>query len=168
MAEAHHVLAIDQGTTSSRALVFDRRRAPVARTQRELEQHYPRAGWVEHDAEEIWHDTLRSARGARRPAVDARGHRRALASPTSARPWCCGTARPAPVAPRDRLAGPAHRRALARLSAAGHEALVREHTGLVIDPYFSATKLAWLLNEVAGARDAAERGELASAPSIRS
>ncbi len=73
MAEAHHVLAIDQGTTSSRAIVFDRRGAPVAHSQRELEQHYPRAGWVEHDPETIWQDTLAVCREAlARAGLDGR------------------------------------------------------------------------------------------------
>ena len=64
MAGAHHVLAIDQGTTSSRAIVFDRAGTPVAFSQRELEQHYPRAGWVEHDPESIWRDTVAVCREA--------------------------------------------------------------------------------------------------------
>jgi glycerol kinase len=159
---AQHVLAIDQGTTSSRAIVFDRAGAPVAVAQRELEQHYPRSGWVEHDPETIWRDTLGVARDAIAKAGLDSAHVAAIGI----------TNQRESVVLWDRASGnPVHRvivwqdrRTAERcrtLSTAGHDALVRERTGLVIDPYFSATKLAWLLDEVDGVRAAAERGELA-------
>ena len=162
MAGAHHVLAIDQGTTSSRAIVFDRAGAPVALSQRELEQHYPRAGWVEHDPETIWQDTVAVCREAlARAGLDA-AHIAALGITNQRETvvvWERASGQPVyrAIVWQDRRTAERCR----ALSAAGHDALVQARTGLVIDPYFSATKLAWLLDEVAGARAAAERGELA-------
>jgi glycerol kinase len=159
---AKNILAIDQGTTSSRAIVFDQAGQPVASAQREFEQHYPRAGWVEHDPETIWRDTLTVCREALRLArLDAAAI--AAIGITNQRET---------VVLWERASGkPVHRAIVwqdrrtadrcARLVADGHEALVEARTGLVIDPYFSATKLAWLLDEVPGARAAAERGDLA-------
>jgi glycerol kinase len=162
VAGAQHVLAIDQGTTSSRAIVFDRTGAPVAQSQRELEQHYPRAGWVEHDPETIWQDTVAVCRDAlARAGLDGRGI--AALGITNQREtvvlWERATGTPVhrAIVWQDRRTAERCR----ELSGAGHDALVQERTGLLIDPYFSATKLAWLLDEVAGARPAAERGELA-------
>jgi len=162
VSAAHHVLAIDQGTTSSRAIVFDRAGVPVAVAQRELEQHYPRPGWVEHDPETIWRDTVAVARDALGQAgLD--GSQVAAIGITNQREsvvlWERASGRPV-----HRVIVWQDRRTAARcraLSAAGHDSLVRERTGLVIDPYFSATKLAWLLDEIDGVRAAAERGELA-------
>ena len=154
MARARHVLAIDQGTTSTRAIVFDRAGAPVAQSQRELEQHYPRAGWVEHDPETIWQDTLAVCREALAKAgLERRARSPRSASPTSARPWCCGSGRAA-----SRCTARSSGRTGAPPSAAARSAppattpWCSARTGLLIDPYFSATKLAWLLDEVAGAR----------------
>ena len=162
MAGAHHVLAIDQGTTSTRAIVFDRAGAPVAHSQRELEQHYPRAGWVEHDPRTIWQDTLAVCRDAlARSGLDAREI--AALGITNQREtvvlWERASGEPVyrAIVWQDRRTAELCR----ELSAAGHDALVQERTGLLIDPYFSATKLAWLLDEMEGARAAAERGELA-------
>jgi glycerol kinase len=162
VSAAQHVLAIDQGTTSSRAILFDRAGVPVAAAQRELEQHYPRPGWVEHDPETIWRDTLAVARdaiakaGLDRAAVAAVGITNQRESVVL---WERASGRPVhPVIVwQDRRTAERCR----ALSAAGHDSLVRERTGLVIDPYFSATKLAWLLDEVDGVRPAAERGDLA-------
>jgi glycerol kinase len=128
-------LSIDQGTTSTRALIFDEP-PRVASAQQEFAQHYPADGWVEHDAEDIWRDTLATAKGALEKAGLGARTLRPSASPTSAKRWCCGTAPPAPAAPRDRVAGPAHRRSLRPLRDAGHEALVQERTGLLLDPIF--------------------------------
>jgi glycerol kinase len=162
LARAQHVLAIDQGTTSTRAIVFDREGAPVATSQLELQQHYPRPGWVEHDPEIIWRDALQVCQEA---LAEARLEPAELAGIgiTNQREtvvlWERSSGRPvhpAIVWQDRRTAG--HCR---RLIADGSEALVRERTGLLVDPYFSATKLAWLLDEVEGARRAAERGELA-------
>jgi glycerol kinase len=156
------LLALDQGTTSSRAILFDRSAAVVAVAQREFRQHFPRPGWVEHDATEIWatqratiSEVLARARvGAER--VHAIGI-------TNQRETTLVWERTSgePIAPaivwQDRRTAP-H---CARLKAEGRESFVRERTGLVLDPYFSATKLGWLLEHVPGARARAERGELA-------
>jgi glycerol kinase len=141
--------------------VFDRAGTPVAIAQRELEQHYPRAGWVEHDPETIWRDTLAVAREAIAKAGLAAGI--AAIGITNQREsvvvWERGSGQPVHrvIVWQDRRTAERCR----ALTAAGHDALVRERTGLVIDPYFSATKLAWLLDEIDGVRAAAERGELA-------
>ena len=157
-----HVLALDQGTTSSRAIIFDETGKAVASAQREFQQHFPEPGWVEHDPEEIW----RSQREVAREALQLSGLK---AEDLIA----CGiTNQRETVLLWDRQTGrPLHRaivwqdrrtaQACAELKAMGAESLVRERTGLVIDPYFSATKLAWLLDHVPGARGRAERGELA-------
>jgi glycerol kinase len=162
VARARHVLAIDQGTTSTRAIVFDRSGAPVAQRGRELEQHYPRAGWVEHDPETIWQDALAVGRAALAKAKLEPAHVAALGITNQRETvvlWERASGQPVhrAIVWQDRRTAERCR----ALSAAGHDALVSARTGLVIDPYFSATKLAWLLDEVAGARHAAERGELA-------
>ncbi|HEX6661241.1 MAG TPA: glycerol kinase GlpK [Sphingomicrobium sp.] len=157
---ADHVLAIDQGTTSTRAILFDSRAEPVATAQRELQQHYPRPGWVEHDPEDIWRDTL---------AVT----REALAGIDVGRVAGIGiTNQRETVVIWDRATGePIHRAIVwqdrrtaercAELKAEGAEAIVNERTGLLLDPYFSAAKVAWILDHVEGARDRATRDELA-------
>ncbi len=162
MAGARYVLAIDQGTTSSRAMLFDRAGRPCAASQRELAQHYPKPGWVEHDPEQIWRDVLAVA-----------GEALADAGAGAAEIAAIGIANQREtVVLWERASGrPVHpaivwqdRRTAARcrgLQDAGHDPLVQARTGLLIDPYFSATKLAWLLDEVVGARAAALRGELA-------
>ena len=162
MAEASHVLAIDQGTTSSRAIVFDAAARPVAVAQREFAQHYPHSGWVEHDPEDIWRDVL----AVSREAIDKSGVGHAGIAAIGI------TNQRETVVVWDRATGePIHRaivwqdrrtaEACARLKAQGAEPMVREKTGLLLDPYFSGTKLAWILDHVAGARARAERGELA-------
>jgi len=161
-ARPAYVLAIDQGTTSTRALLFDADAQPRAQAQQELLQHYPQPGWVEHDAEEIWQATLATARAV---LTERRLAARDIAAIgiTNQREttvlWERGTGRPIAraIVWQDRRTAAR----CAELVAAGHGELVRERTGLVIDPYFSATKIAWLLDNVAGARDAAERGTLA-------
>src|SRR5437588_5012042 len=155
------VLAIDQGTTSSRAIVFDRKLRIVGSAQRELTQHYPRPGWVEHDPEEIWRAVVATCRLAiRRAGINA------------ADVAAIGIAnqRETTVIWDRRSGKPIHRAivwqdrrtadACTRLRNAGHEAMVAEQTGLLLDPYFSGTKAAWLLDNVKGARRAGERGEL--------
>ena len=160
MGKADHVLAIDQGTTSTRAILFDSEARVVATAQRELTQHYPERGWVEHDPEQIWQDTLAVARDALR---GGEGSRVGGIGITNQRET---------VVVWDRSTGePIHRAIVwqdrrtadqcARIKAEGAEALVRERTGLLLDPYFSATKIAWILDNVAGARERAERGDLA-------
>jgi glycerol kinase len=154
------VLAIDQGTTSTRAILFDADARAVALAQRELEQHYPARGWVEHDPEQIWRDTLSVAREAL-GAIDPQ--RVAGIGITNQRET---------IVVWDRATGdPIHRAIVwqdrrtadecAWLKSEGAESLLRDKTGLLLDPYFSATKIAWILDHVAGARERADRGELA-------
>jgi glycerol kinase len=153
-------LAIDQGTTSTRAILFDSEARVLAVAQRELEQHYPDRGRVEHDPEQIWQDTLAVAREAL-TGIDLK--RVAALGITNQRET---------VVVWDRSTGEAIHRAIvwqdrrtadecARLRKEGVETLVRERTGLLLDPYFSATKIAWILDNVSGARARAERGGLA-------
>ncbi len=156
------LLALDQGTTSSRAIVFDAEGSERAIAQKELRQIYPQPGWVEHDPEEIWRDQLDVARQALAKA-GLQAQDIAAIGITNQREttvlWERATGRPlhnALVWQDRRTAG-----ACENLKAAGAETLVRGKTGLVLDPYFSATKLAWLLDRVPGARDRARRGELA-------
>jgi glycerol kinase len=156
------ILSIDQGTTSSRAIVFDATGKALATAQREFAQHYPRDGWVEHDPEEIWSTTLDVCRTATANTdVDAKSI--AAIGISNQREttivWDRGTGEtvyPAIVWQDRRTAEHCD-----RLRAAGHEELVARKTGLLLDPYFSATKLAWILDNVDGAREKAERGELA-------
>ncbi|HSG75635.1 MAG TPA: glycerol kinase GlpK [Burkholderiales bacterium] len=157
-----HILALDQGTTSSRAIVFDERGAPVSVAQEEFAQIYPQPGWVEHDAKAILATQRAVAREAlRRAAVPPKSV--AAIGITNQREttlvWDRQSGEPIAnaIVWQDRRTAPACR----DLKEAGAESLVRERTGLVIDPYFSATKIGWLLDNVAGARERAERGELA-------
>ena len=138
------ILAIDQGTTGTTCLVFDEQAEPIGRAYREFTQHFPQPGWVEHDAaRDLGGHAGRRRRGARGRRACAPGELAAVGI-TNQRETVCvwdpATRRAA--APRDRLAGPPHRRALRGAARAGHEPLVRERTGLVLDPYFSATKIA--------------------------
>jgi glycerol kinase len=157
---AQHVLALDQGTTSTRAILFDAEGRIVASAQRELQQLYPADGWVEHDPEHIWTDTLAVGREALAMAgavpVVAIGITNQRETTLL---WERATGRPVhnAIVWQDRRTA-----ALCReLVEDGLETHVGDRTGLVIDAYFSATKLAWLLDHVPGARAAAERGELA-------
>jgi glycerol kinase len=159
---AHFVLAIDQGTTSSRAILFRQDLSVAALAQEEFAQHYPRSGWVEHDPEDLWRTVLSTARAVLAKA-GAEARDVAAIGITNQREtaiiWERATGRPihnAIVWQDRRTAEACH-----ALKAAGHEGLIAERTGLQVDPYFSATKIAWMLDAVAGARDAAERGELA-------
>ncbi len=156
------ILAIDQGTTSSRALVFDLAGNVVATAQKELSQHYPADGWVEHDAEEIWTDTLAMCRQALAEA-SAKGFTAVCIGITNQREttvvWDRRTGKPIhrAIVWQDRRTAPLCK----ALRDAGHEAMFTARTGLLLDPYFSGTKIAWLLDNVPGARAAAEAGELA-------
>lgn len=156
------ILALDQGTTSSRAIVFDQEGAITAVAQREFEQIFPKPGWVEHDPEEIWSSQIAVAGEALRMAgIGPRDL--AAAGITNQREttllWDRDSGEPlhnAIVWQDRRTAGICD-----RLRAEGREAMVREKTGLVIDAYFSGTKIAWLLDNVEGARRKAEAGKLA-------
>ncbi len=157
-----YILAIDQGTTSSRAIVFGADHGIVAVAQQEFEQHFPQSGWVEHEPEDLWETTVATCREAMQKAgVDAGGI--AAIGITNQREttvvW-------------DRETGKALHRAIvwqdrrtsdtcAGLRDGGHEADVTSRTGLLLDPYFSGTKVAWILDNVEGARAAAEAGRLA-------
>jgi glycerol kinase len=160
--EGMHVLALDQGTTSSRAIVFDKQGRILSIAQREFGQHYPRPGWVEHDAEEIWSTQAGvAAEAIARAKLTARDI--AAIGITNQREtavvWDRATGEPihnAIVWQDRRTAGVCD-----RLRADGHETTIQAKTGLVIDAYFSATKVAWILDNVEGARERAERGELA-------
>ena len=157
-----YLLALDQGTSSSRSIVFDARGQIVAMAQREFRQIYPQPGHVEHDANEIWHSQLETARealaAAQLKAVDV-----AALGITNQREttllWNRATGEPVGHALvwQDRRSEPI----CAELRAQGLEPLFREKTGLIIDAYFSGTKLKWMLDHLPGARAAAERGELA-------
>jgi glycerol kinase len=161
MPTASHILAIDQGTTSSRAIVFDRRLKPVGSAQKEFAQHFPKPGWVEHDPEEIWRSVVATCRAALRKSTVLPGRLAGIGITNQ---------RETVVVWNRRTGKPIHRAIVwqdrrtadicAALRAAGHEALIAARTGLLLDPYFSATKIAWLLNHVQGARQRAERGDL--------
>jgi glycerol kinase len=162
MSQAQYVLAIDQGTTSTRAIVFDAQARACAIARRELEQRYPASGWVEHDAEDIWRDTLATVREVLARSAVGPENIAALGITNqreTALIWERATGHPIhrAIVWQDRRTADA----CARLRAEGAEELVRRKSGLVIDPYFSGTKIAWLLDHVAGARARAERGELA-------
>jgi len=156
-----HILAIDQGTTSSRALLFDEMGRVVAMAQKELPQYFPHDGWVEHDPEEIWRDTVAVAREAMAKAkVEPRGVTAiGIANQRETTLlWERATGRPVhrAIVWQDRRTADRCR----DLQRHGAEGAIREKTGLLIDPYFAATKLEWLLDHVADARARAERGEL--------
>lgn len=155
------ILAIDQGTTSTRAIVFDGERRIIGVGQEEFTQHYPHSGWVEHDLEEIWRTTLSTMK---RALAEARLDASELAAIGI-------TNQRETVAVFEKVTGrPAHRAIVwqdrrtsqlcQRLKADGAEPMVTERTGLLLDPYFSGTKLSWLLDNVAGLRARAEAGEV--------
>lgn len=156
------ILAIDQGTTSSRAIVHDLSGRAVASAQEEFEQHYPHGGWVEHDPEDLWHSTVRVMHEALTLA-DRAGITVIAIGVTNQREttvvWDRETGKPIhhAIVWQDRRTA----ETCARMKQAGHEAGVTQRTGLLLDPYFSATKIGWLLDNVDGAREDAEQGELA-------
>ena len=156
------LLAIDQGTTSTRAILFDMQGRPRATAQVELPQHYPRDGWVEHDPEDIWRHTGATVRDALARGAAAGVEARAIGIANQRETvvvWDRATGRPVhnAIVWQDRRTAAD----CARLQRDGAEPLVQARTGLLLDPYFSATKLAWLLDHVDGARAAAEAGRLA-------
>lgn len=153
-----HILALDQGTTSSRAIAFDAELRPVASAQREFEQLFPKSGWVEHNPEEIWRSSLTTAQEVvgqvgLPAAIGITNQRETVVI------WDRETGRPI----HNALVWQDRRTAAlcAALREAGHEEMIRARTGLLLDPYFSATKVKWLLDEVEGAREAAVAGRLA-------
>ncbi len=157
-----HILAIDQGTTSTRAILFGADMAPVASAQEEFKQHFPQSGWVEHEASDLWSTTASTCREAIEKAGISAKDITAIGITNQRETTVIW----------DRKTGKAIHRAIVwqdrrtselcqTLKAAGHEEMVTERTGLLLDPYFSATKLKWLLDNVDGARARAEAGELA-------
>ena len=156
------ILAIDQGTTSSRAIVFDTKLKPLGSGQKEFRQFYPKSGWVEHDPEEIWASVLSVCKAALR---------KAKAKPQSVRAIGITNQRETVVMWNRKTGKTIHKAIVwqdrrtagicARLKAEGFERQFTEKTGLLLDPYFSGTKIKWLLDNVKGAREKADKGELA-------
>ena len=162
MAKRRYILAVDQGTTGTHVLVVDDRLEVVGESYREFTQHFPRPGWVEHDLGEIWKTVERGCRKAMEDA-DIRPRDVAAIGITNQREttalWNRDTGQPVgrAIVWQDRRTA----EACALLKERGEEPRVREMTGLVLDPYFSATKIQWLLENVDGARPLAETGKLA-------
>ena len=156
------ILALDQGTTSSRAIVFGADGDVLGFDQRELTQHFPQPGWVEHDPAEIWASQLETGRGALRNARVTAADVAAIGITNQRETtvlWERDTGTPIgnAIVWQDRRTAPM----CDELRARGIDAVVREQSGLLLDPYFSATKIAWLLDRVDGLRERAERGEIA-------
>ena len=152
------ILAIDQGTTSSRAIVFDDKMNVVATAQREFPQHYPASGWVEHDPADLWDTTLATCREA---MTQAGGEITAIGITNQRETtvvWDKTTGEPVhnAIVWQDRRTADYCR----ELREAGHAEMITARTGLLADPYFSGTKLRWILENVEGARARAEAGEL--------
>jgi len=157
-----YILALDQGTTSSRAILFDRDGSPVSQAQQEFPQIFPHPGWVEHNPEEIWSSQMVAASHAiARAGIDIR--KISSIGITNQREttilWERSTGHPV----HNAIVWQCRRTApnCERLKASGWDSEIRKRTGLVLDPYFSGTKLQWLLETIPGLRDRAEKGELA-------
>src|SRR5260370_22013033 len=161
MTTPRYILAIDQGTTSTRAMIFDAAGAPVAQAQQELAQLYPRPGWVEHDPEEIWRAVVATSRAAlaeaKLAAADVAGIGTTNQRETTIL-WERASGRP--IAPATVWQDRRTAALCERLTEAGHADAVQAKTGLVIDPYVSASKIAFLLDTVPGARAAARRRDI--------
>ncbi|WP_339820396.1 glycerol kinase GlpK [uncultured Paracoccus sp.] len=155
-----HILAIDQGTTSSRAIVFDAKMVPCGSAQEEFPQHFPQSGWVEHDPADLWASTAATCRAAiekcGNPRIEAIGITNQRETVVV---WDRKTGKPVhnAIVWQDRRTADFCR----ELEAAGHADMITARTGLLVDPYFSATKLKWILDHVDGARDRAQAGDLA-------
>ncbi|KKJ77969.1 glycerol kinase [Kiloniella litopenaei] len=162
MSENQHILSIDQGTTSSRAIIFDVKGNNIATSQQEFPQIFPEDGWVEHDPEAIWSSTLEVSREALK-AAQAKGANIVTIGITNQREttviWDRSTGLPIynAIVWQDRRTA----ELCSKLKEQNQEDKVTAKTGLLLDPYFSATKVAWILDNVDGAREKAERGELA-------
>lgn len=162
MDSGQAILAIDQGTTSTRSIMFDRDGSPLSIAQLEFDQIYPQSGWVEHNPEDIWRTTVAVTKAVL-DECRQKGVSPSSLGITNQREttviWERATGKPIhnAIVWQDRRTADL----CLSLKEAGRDALVQERTGLLIDPYFSATKISWMLDKVAGARKAAERGELA-------
>ncbi len=156
------VLAIDQGTTSSRAILFNSAHVPVARAQDEFDQHFPQSGWVEHDPEDIWRTVLSTCREVIAKTGTGPSEIAAIAITNQRETtvvWDRETGKPLhrAIVWQDRRTADI----CSELKKSGHEPMITARTGLLLDPYFSGTKIAWILDNVDGARDAANAGRLA-------
>ncbi len=156
-----HILAIDQGTTSSRAILFDQNLRIKATEQEEFPQHFPDSGWVEHDPDDIWSTTAGTCRGVIERAGLAPQDIAAIGITNQRETvvvWDKATGKPVynAIVWQDRRTA----KMCQALKAQGHEAMVTERTGLLLDPYFSSTKLAWILENIDGVRARAEAGDL--------
>ena len=156
-----HILAIDQGTTSSRAIVFDQSMTPIASAQEEFEQHFPASGWVEHEAEDLWSTTISTCRKALESAGLSAGDIAAIGITNQRETTVIW----------DKNTGQAIHKAIVwqdrrtadiceALRSGGHEPMFTAQTGLLLDPYFSGTKVKWILDTVEGARQKAADGDL--------
>ncbi|HET8726288.1 MAG TPA: glycerol kinase GlpK [Alphaproteobacteria bacterium] len=162
MAANRYVLAIDQGTTSTRAILFDAAGRPTATAQKELRQIYPAPGWVEHDPEDIWRDTIsvcREAVAKSHVGIDSVAAIGIANQRETTILWERATGKPVynAIVWLDRRTA----EACQELKAGGYEPMVQEKLGLLIDPYFSASKVAWILDQDPALRSRAEKGELA-------
>lgn len=163
MTDAPLIMALDQGTTSSRTVIFNASGEPVAAAQQEFQQHYPADGWVEHNPDDIWNTIHTTAKEAISEAESGGHGKVAVIGITNQREtvlvWDRATGQPIANALvwQDRRTSKVCR----AMVEAGHEPMIAERTGLLLDPYFSASKLAWILDNVDGARQRAEKGELA-------
>ena len=161
MAEKNYIMAIDQGTTSSRAIIFDRNGQNVGSSQKEFPQYFPKSGWVEHNANEIWNSVQSVIAGAfiesgiRPEAIAGIGITNQRETTVV---WDKNTGQPIAnaIVWQSRQSSPI----ADQLKADGHTDMIHEKTGLVIDAYFSATKIRWLLDNVEGAQEKAENGDL--------
>ncbi|MBL1436899.1 MAG: glycerol kinase GlpK [Rhodobacteraceae bacterium] len=155
-----YILAMDQGTTSSRAIIFDGDMKPVASAAEEFPQHFPASGWVEHDPADIWRTSLSTAKAALEKAGIERPDAIGITNQRETTIiWDRATGEPVynAIVWQDRRT----EATCAALREAGHEPMIINKTGLLLDPYFSATKIAWILDNVDGARAKANAGELA-------
>lgn len=161
MAEKNYIMAIDQGTTSSRAIIFDRNGQNVGSSQKEFPQYFPKSGWVEHNANEIWNSVQSVIAGAfiesgiRPESIAGIGITNQRETTVV---WDKNTGQPIAnaIVWQSRQSSPI----ADQLKADGHTDMIHEKTGLVIDAYFSATKIRWLLDNVEGAQEKAENGDL--------
>ncbi|APO87749.1 glycerol kinase GlpK [Marivivens sp. JLT3646] len=161
MQSKQYILAIDQGTTSSRAILFDADMTIVASAQEEFPQHFPQSGWVEHEPSDLWTTVVATARGALEQAKATVDHVAAIGITNQRETtlvWDRTTGDPVynAIVWQDRRTAEFCR----NLTAAGHAEMITDRTGLLVDPYFSATKVKWILDHVDGARDKARRGDL--------
>ena len=159
--KSSYILSIDQGTTSSRGVIFDKNYEIVSIGQKEFTQFFPDSGWVEHDPEEIWMSTLESCHSAIKESKIDPSQIRAVGITNQRETtvvWDKDTGKPIynAIVWQDRRTSDQCQ----NLKDLGHESLVNEKTGLLLDPYFCATKIAWILDNVSGARQKANEGQL--------